>query len=157
MGCSLELDNFVVCSILLILKKTMQKIRRRNHSRRPTYTARGLHPTVLPSRLILRRRGPMSNHRLYLAGFGIKRPLSTSWLTAFPCRSLESDGAFRRQPSLGHVGFDDMPLHPCAMWASEGSQVSADIAWLDRRELHRRSASRTLRALVLCVEHCALP
>jgi hypothetical protein len=30
----------------------------------------------------------MSNHQLYSAGFGIKRPLSTSWLTAFPCRSL---------------------------------------------------------------------
>jgi len=27
----------------------------------PTYTAPGLHPTVLPSRFILPRRGPMSN------------------------------------------------------------------------------------------------
>jgi hypothetical protein len=63
------------------------------------------------------------------------------------------DPPFRLQPCLSHRTFDDMPLHPFAMWTSERAQVSAAITRLDRRELHRRPARRALRTLVLCVEH----
>ncbi len=40
-----------------------------------------------------------------------------------------------------------MPLNPFANWAGKRSQVSVAIAWLDRRELHRRPARRILGTL----------
>jgi hypothetical protein len=58
-----------------------------------------------------------------------------------------------RKPSLSHGAFDDVLLNLVAMWASERSQVLASRARLNRRQLHWRTASRALRALVLCVEH----
>src|SRR5450631_3507894 len=61
-----------------------------------------------------------------------------------------------RQPGLGHRACDDVPLNPCALWARKGSQVLVQRARLDRRQLHRRTASRALRALILCVEHAIL-
>jgi hypothetical protein len=59
----------------------------------------------------------------------------------------------RLQPSLGHRTFDDMPLDSFAMLAGKRSKVLARRAWLNCRELHRRTTSRTLRTLVLCIEH----
>ena len=59
----------------------------------------------------------------------------------------------RRQPGLGHGTFDDVPLNPSAMRASECSQVLARTAWLNRRQPHWRTASRALGTLVLPVEH----
>jgi len=58
-----------------------------------------------------------------------------------------------RYPSLSHSTFDDVPLNPFALRASKRSQVLAPHARLNRRQLHRRTASRALRTLVLCVEH----
>jgi hypothetical protein len=60
-------------------------------------------------------------------------------------------------PSLGHATFDDVPLNPFALRTSKRSQVLAQKrARLDRRQPHGRTASRALRALVLCVEHVLL-
>src|SRR6266550_8214405 len=59
----------------------------------------------------------------------------------------------RRHPSLSHGAIDDVPLSPFAPWASKGSQVLAQRAWLNRRQPHWRTASSALRALVFCVEH----
>ena len=58
-----------------------------------------------------------------------------------------------RQPSHRHGTFDDVPLNPVASWAAKRSQVVAQRARLNRRQLHWRTASRALRALVQCVEH----
>jgi hypothetical protein len=58
-----------------------------------------------------------------------------------------------RQPSHSHGTFDDVPLNPVASWAAKRSQVVAQRARLNRRQLHWRTASRALRALVQCVEH----
>ena len=41
----------------------------------------------------------------------------------------------RLQPGLSHGAFDNMPLNPAAMWAGKGSQVLAQRARLDRRQL----------------------
>jgi Secreted repeat of unknown function len=46
-----------------------------------------------------------------------------------------------------------VPLNPVALWATKRSQVLAQRAWLDRRQRRWSTASRALRALVLCVEH----
>jgi len=46
-----------------------------------------------------------------------------------------------------------MPLNPSALRASKRSQVVGRRARLNRRQFHWRTASRALRALVLCVEH----
>jgi hypothetical protein len=43
------------------------------------------------------------------------------------------------------------------MRAGKGSQVLAYMTRLNRRQLHRRTASCALRTLVLCVEHCVAP
>jgi hypothetical protein len=53
-----------------------------------------------------------------------------------------------RQPSHSHGTFDDVPLNPVASWAAKRSQVVAQRARLNRRQLHWRTASRALRALV---------
>jgi hypothetical protein len=50
-----------------------------------------------------------------------------------------------------------MPLNPSAMRAGKGSQVLACMARLNRRQLHRRTASGALRTLVLRVEHYGMP
>jgi hypothetical protein len=42
----------------------------------------------------------------------------------------------RLQPSLGHGAVDDVPLNPFASWATEGSQILAQRARLNRRQLH---------------------
>ena len=60
---------------------------------------------------------------------------------------------FRRHPGLSHGAIDDVSLSPFAPWASKGSQVLAQRAWLNRRQPHWSTASSALRALVLCVEH----
>jgi hypothetical protein len=59
----------------------------------------------------------------------------------------------RLQPSLGHRAFDDVPLDSFAMLAGKRSKVLARRAWLNCRELHRRTTSRTLRTLFLWIEH----
>jgi hypothetical protein len=46
-----------------------------------------------------------------------------------------------------------MALNPFALWASKRSQILTRTARLDRRELHRRTASAALWTLVLSVEH----
>jgi len=61
-----------------------------------------------------------------------------------------------RQPGLGHRACDDVTLNPCASRAGKGSQVLVQRARLDRGQLHRRTASRALRTLILCVEHGVL-
>jgi hypothetical protein len=58
-----------------------------------------------------------------------------------------------RQPSLSHGTFDDVVLNSFALWASKRSQVLAQRAWLNRRQLRWRTAYRALRTLVLAVEH----
>ena len=50
-----------------------------------------------------------------------------------------------------------MPLNTFAMRAGKGSQILAHMARLDRRQLHGRTASGALRALVLRVEHRVMP
>jgi hypothetical protein len=65
----------------------------------------------------------------------------------------EADLLLWRQPSLSHGAFYDVPLSPLAVWAGKRSQVVAQRARLNRRQSHRRTASRALRTLVLCVEH----
>ena len=49
-----------------------------------------------------------------------------------------------------------MPLNPFAFWAAISSQILTERARLNRRQLHWRTASRALRALVLSVEHVSL-
>jgi hypothetical protein len=49
-----------------------------------------------------------------------------------------------------------MPLNSFALRASKRSQIVADIARLNRRQLHGRTASGALRTLVLCIEHALL-
>jgi hypothetical protein len=63
------------------------------------------------------------------------------------------DGALRLQPGLRHQTFDDMPLNSFADGATKRSQILTRTAWLDRRKLHGRTASRALRTLVLFFEH----
>jgi hypothetical protein len=46
-----------------------------------------------------------------------------------------------------------MPLDPVASRTTERSQVPAERTRLNRRQFHRRAASRALRPLVLYVEH----
>jgi hypothetical protein len=87
----------------------------------------------------------------------------------YPLRSFRrdvDDGAdpFRIQRALDQRrfgfsdgAFDNMPLNPSAMWAGKDSQVLAQRARLDRRQLHRRTASRALRTLILRVEHYVAP
>jgi hypothetical protein len=53
-----------------------------------------------------------------------------------------------RRPSHSHGTFDDVSLNPVASWAAKRSQVVAQRARLNRRQLHWRTASRALRALV---------
>jgi hypothetical protein len=57
------------------------------------------------------------------------------------------------QPSLGDAVVDKVPLNPPAMRASKEAQVLTRPARLNRRQLHWRTASSTLRTLVLCIEH----
>jgi hypothetical protein len=59
----------------------------------------------------------------------------------------------RFRPSRGDGAVDNMPLNPTATRAGKGSQVLAQRARLYRRQLHWRTASCTLRTLVLCIEH----
>jgi hypothetical protein len=66
---------------------------------------------------------------------------------------LAFDEELRLQPSLSHRAVDEVPLDPFAFRASKRSQVLAQCARLDRRQLHWRTASGALRALVLSVEH----
>jgi hypothetical protein len=61
-----------------------------------------------------------------------------------------------RQPGLGHRACDDVTLNSCALRARKGSQVLAQRARLDRRQLHGRTASHALRTLISCVEHAIL-
>ena len=63
----------------------------------------------------------------------------------------------RLQPSLRQTTFDDVSLNPFAPWTRKCSQVLAVVARLDGRQLHRRTASRTLRTLVLGIEHVLSP
>jgi hypothetical protein len=58
-----------------------------------------------------------------------------------------------RQPGLGHRALDDVPLNPVASRTTECSQVLAERTRLNRRQSHRRTASRALRPLVLYIEH----
>jgi hypothetical protein len=60
-------------------------------------------------------------------------------------------------PGLSHGTFDDVPLNSFAFRTSKRSQVLAKRARLNRRQPHGRTASRALRALVLCVEHVLAP
>jgi hypothetical protein len=46
-----------------------------------------------------------------------------------------------------------LPLDSFAMLEGKRSKVLARRAWLNCRELHQRTTSRTLRTLVLCIEH----
>ena len=62
-----------------------------------------------------------------------------------------------RYPSLGHRTLNNVTLNPFAVRTSKRSQVLAQRARLNRRQPHWRTASRALRALVLCVEHVLLP
>jgi hypothetical protein len=50
----------------------------RNHSRGPTYTARGVHPTALPSRFLLPRRKEMSNYRQHRRTISARAVSATS-------------------------------------------------------------------------------
>jgi hypothetical protein len=63
------------------------------------------------------------------------------------------DGALRLQPGLRHQTLDDMPLNSFADGAAKRSQILTRTAWLDRRKLHGRTASRALRTLALSFEH----
>ena len=63
------------------------------------------------------------------------------------------DGAFRLKPSVSNGTLDNVHLNPFAIWARKRSQILTRTARLDRRELHRRTASRALWTLVLSVEH----
>jgi hypothetical protein len=65
-------------------------------------------------------------------------------------------GLLRLQPRFRHGTFDDMPLNSFALRASKHSQIVADIARLNCRQLHGRTASGALRTLVLCIEHALL-
>jgi hypothetical protein len=58
-----------------------------------------------------------------------------------------------RQPSFGHGAFDDVPLNPLTLRTGKRSQVLPHGVRLNRRQLHRRTASRASRPLVLFVEH----
>jgi hypothetical protein len=46
-----------------------------------------------------------------------------------------------------------MSLDSLALLAMKGPQVVTGLAWLDRRQFHRRTASTALRPFVLSVEH----
>jgi hypothetical protein len=61
-----------------------------------------------------------------------------------------------RYPSLSHGTFDDVPLNSFALRTSKRSQVLVQRVRLNRRQPHRRTASRALRTLVLCIEHVLL-
>jgi hypothetical protein len=61
--------------------------------------------------------------------------------------------SLRRQPGLGYRACNDVPLHPVALLAMEGSQVVVGGAGLNGRQPHRRTASGALRSFVLRVEH----
>jgi hypothetical protein len=63
------------------------------------------------------------------------------------------DGACRLEPGVSNGTLDDVDLNPSAVWAGKRSQILARAARLDRRKLHRRTAGRALRTLVLFVEH----
>jgi hypothetical protein len=49
-----------------------------------------------------------------------------------------------------------MPLNSLALSAGKRSQIVAGSARLNCRQLHGRTASGALRALVLCIEHALL-
>ena len=66
------------------------------------------------------------------------------------------DRVRRLQPRFGHGTFDKVPLNPSAYGTSERSQIQASAARFDRREFHRRTASRAWWDLVLLVEHGVL-
>jgi hypothetical protein len=59
----------------------------------------------------------------------------------------------RIQPGLSHRTVDKVALNSFALRARKRSQVLAGTARLYRHQLHRRTASRALRTLVLCIEH----
>jgi hypothetical protein len=59
----------------------------------------------------------------------------------------------RIQPGLSHRTVDKVALNSFALRARKRSQVLAGTARLYRHQFHRRTASRALRALVLCIEH----
>jgi hypothetical protein len=89
----------------------------------------------------------------------VKPPLPCSLLNHAPVVNLVSnpalfDRALRLNPSLGHGTVDNVPLNPSAMRAGKEAPVLASPGWLDRRQLHWRTASGALRALALSVEHC---
>jgi hypothetical protein len=50
-----------------------------------------------------------------------------------------------------------VPLNSLALQTTKRSQVLAGIARLDRRQLHGRTAGRTLRTLILFIEHLSHP
>ncbi len=107
-----------------------------------------------------RRRRPQGRFRPLLQSqnieFAMKRlrePIEGDGRDMKAGRQLRRPLGFRRNPSLSHGAIDDVSLSPFAPWASKGSQVLAQRAWLNRRQLHSSTASSALRALVLCVEH----
>jgi hypothetical protein len=73
--------------------------------------------------------------------------------------TLGADTSRRRSsrvsPRLSHSTFYYVPLNPFAFRARECSQILARTARFNRCEFHRRTASRALWTLVLCVEHGA--
>ena len=90
-----------------------------------------------------------------------KRAPPRSWDRPFGARDrqrFEIGRLFaRRRPGFRHGAFHDVPLNPSASRTSEGSQILAQGVRLNRRQLHWRTASRALWALVLGVAHALLP
>ncbi len=64
-----------------------------------------------------------------------------------------NEACFGAIQASGHRTLNNVPLDPFAFWAGKRSHVLAQRARLNRRQPHWRTASRALRALVLCVEH----
>ena len=63
------------------------------------------------------------------------------------------DGRLPLRPSLSHGTLDNVALNPFAFRAGKRPQILARRARLDRRQLHRGTASGALRTLVLLVQH----
>jgi len=94
---------------------------------------------------------PSSDQMVNIAHFA-RRPL--------PNLDAEQDRRFLRlwrYPGFSNSAFNNVTLNPLASRASERSQVMAQRARLNRRQLHRRTASGALRTLVLRVEQVSLP
>ena len=92
----------------------------------------------------------LKNPRFQARGFFSSRGLSPACASNVLSERAKRPptGRLLRRPSHSHGTFDDVPLNPVASWAAKRSQVVAQRARLNRRQLHWRTASRALRALV---------